>query len=84
MTGSTIDNLPVNTVFKLYEERLVAEQLNDIGARTLLREQYPDLFCDEIWQEIKQAYKFATVFTEKQMRSKAQIIKFSDIKKRTK
>lgn len=56
MIRSTLDDLPFDTVKRLYMERIIVEATNDVKGRTCLLRDYPELFEADIWAEIEQVF----------------------------
>ena len=54
---SSIYDMQFERIMDLYRKRINIEEKNDIKARTLLLEQYPELFDPIIFQEVADAYR---------------------------
>ena len=52
----SIYDLSFDEVKSLYIERKQIEAENNIQGRTKLRQQYPELFQEAVWQELKETF----------------------------
>lgn len=68
-----LDNLPFDEVKTLYYARLFVESTNDIKGRTQLLRDYPELFDENIWSELKMVFDQVIKLQQKKANNKTTL-----------
>jgi hypothetical protein len=61
----SIYDMQFEKVMELYVQLMKIEENNDIKARTLFREEYPEMFDPVIFKEVEEAYKRMNKYVNK-------------------
>ncbi|MSP52728.1 MAG: hypothetical protein EXR81_00555 [Gammaproteobacteria bacterium] len=61
------NDLTLHTVLQLYEQKLKIDARNDIKGRTHLLQIYPELFDENIWEEVAETCEMVRCAERKQM-----------------
>jgi hypothetical protein len=61
------NDLTLQTVMQLYQQKLVVEAKNDIKGRTRLLQKYPELFDAAIWDDVAATCEMVRCLERKQL-----------------